>query len=31
VLGDVVTLTMVRNGRNVTVPVKLLRPPADLR
>ena len=29
-VGDVVTLTMVRNGRNVTVPVKLLRPPADL-
>ena len=29
-VGDTVTLTVVRNGRNVTVPVKLLRPPADL-
>ncbi len=29
-VGDVVTLTVVRNGRSVTVPVKLLRPPADL-
>ena len=29
-VGDVVTLTVVRNGRNVTMPVKLLRPPADL-
>jgi S1-C subfamily serine protease len=29
-VGEVVTLTVIRNGRNVTVPVKLLRPPADL-
>jgi S1-C subfamily serine protease len=29
-VGDVVTLTVVRNGRNATVSVKLLRPPADL-
>ena len=29
-VGDVVTLTVVRNGRSVTIPVKLLRPPADL-
>jgi S1-C subfamily serine protease len=29
-VGDVVTLTLVRNGRSLTLPVKLLRPPADL-
>jgi S1-C subfamily serine protease len=29
-VGDVVTLTVVRNGRSATLPVKLLRPPADL-
>ncbi len=29
-VGDVVTLTILRNGRTVTLPVKLLRAPADL-
>jgi S1-C subfamily serine protease len=29
-VGDTVTLTVVRNGRSATLPVKLLRPPADL-
>lgn len=29
-VGDTITLTIYRNGRTITVPVKLLRPPADL-
>ena len=29
-VGDTLVLTIVRNGRNITLPVKLLRPPADL-
>jgi S1-C subfamily serine protease len=29
-VGDSITLTIVRNGRTFTVPVKLLRPPPDL-
>jgi len=29
-VGDTITLTIYRNGRTVTVPVKLVRPPADL-
>ena len=29
-VGDTINLSIVRNGRNITVPVKLLRPPADL-
>ena len=29
-VGDTITLTVYRNGRTLTVPVKLLRPPADV-
>jgi S1-C subfamily serine protease len=29
-VGDTIALTINRNGRTLTVPVKLLRPPADL-
>ncbi len=29
-VGDTITLTIVRNGRALTLPVKLLRPPADV-
>jgi S1-C subfamily serine protease len=29
-VGDTITLTVVRNGRTLTLPVKLLRPPADV-
>ncbi len=29
-VGDTITLTVLRNGATVSVPVKLLRPPADL-
>ena len=29
-VGDVITLTIVRNGKTINVPMKLLRPPADL-
>ena len=29
-VGDTINLSIVRNGRTITVPVKLLRPPADL-
>lgn len=29
-VGDTITLTIYRNGRTVSVPVKLVRPPADL-
>lgn len=29
-VGDVLTLTVIRNGRQVALPVKLLRPAADL-
>jgi S1-C subfamily serine protease len=29
-VGDTITLTIYRNGRTLNVPVKLLRPPADL-
>jgi S1-C subfamily serine protease len=29
-VGDTITLTIFRNGRTIKVPVKLLRPPADL-
>jgi S1-C subfamily serine protease len=29
-VGDTVTLTVFRNGRTLTIPVKLLRPPPDL-
>jgi S1-C subfamily serine protease len=29
-VGDTITLTVIRGGREVTIPVKLLRPPADL-
>ena len=29
-VGDTLVFTIVRNGKNITLPVKLLRPPADL-
>ncbi len=29
-VGDTITLTVYRNGRTLQIPVKLLRPPADL-
>lgn len=29
-VGDTITVTVYRNGRTIKVPVKLLRPPADL-
>lgn len=29
-VGDTITLTVVRNGRTLIIPIKLLRPPADL-
>ena len=29
-VGDTLNLTVIRNGRQLTVPVKLLRPAADL-
>ncbi|MBV8570370.1 MAG: trypsin-like peptidase domain-containing protein [Acidobacteriaceae bacterium] len=29
-VGDTVMLTIFRNGRSITLPVKLLRPPADI-
>ncbi len=29
-VGDTITLTVLRNGRTISVPLKLLRPPADL-
>jgi S1-C subfamily serine protease len=29
-VGDTVTLTVIRNGRSIQLPVRLLRPPADL-
>jgi S1-C subfamily serine protease len=29
-VGDTITLTIYRNGRTIQIPVKLLRPPADL-
>ena len=29
-VGDVIKLTVVRNRRTLVIPVKLLRPPADL-
>jgi S1-C subfamily serine protease len=29
-VGDTITLTVIRNGRSIQLPVRLLRPPADL-
>ena len=29
-VGDTITLTVLRNGHTVSLPLKLLRPPADL-
>ena len=29
-VGDVITLTILRDGKTISLPVKLLRPPADL-
>jgi S1-C subfamily serine protease len=29
-VGDTLVLTVVRDGKNLVIPTKLLRPPADL-
>jgi S1-C subfamily serine protease len=29
-VGDTINVTVIRNGRSIQLPVRLLRPPADL-